>query len=367
MSLVDEFQKIVTYLREAQEVALFATMTNSRWFAAFGASPLFFIVLPFISLLLTINAMINGYHLAKASNKNLDHWFGFITSAVCAALASVSLYGAALSVLVGFSFAIGPWFFFSSLMVAFTHQMTMMGINFYRVYEMLSGSTQRMHYVQAALNNLFNLGFLTAAAGSVVFVLLFPTMAPASGVGFAVTAVTFTLLDMLWRIIPHNLKIAIKGYLNLAKPGAEQEPLDKPLAANTEFSMKKDQDLNPNHHRLFSCFEYSSVVHKMGIKEAQDYLNLIITNKIDSYGVETPRHDSKIKDKLAALAKLHTALFHKDVFLDDILEENPLAFQSFWAGKGDVEQIFDAVRVYQNKVLNEEHCKAPYVEHAASI
>ncbi|MGL5742058.1 MAG: hypothetical protein ACRCXC_05670 [Legionella sp.] len=92
-------------------MALFATMIKVEWATAFSASPLYYVMLPFIGLLLTLSALINGYHLAKASNRNFDLWFLFVASVVCAALASVSLYGSAIAMALGFSFAAGPCFF----------------------------------------------------------------------------------------------------------------------------------------------------------------------------------------------------------------------------------------------------------------
>lgn len=84
--LANEFHKAITYIRETQEVALFSTMADTRWYSAFGGSPLFFIMLPFIGILLTLNALMNAYKLIQASNKNLDKWFNLIISATCAFL-----------------------------------------------------------------------------------------------------------------------------------------------------------------------------------------------------------------------------------------------------------------------------------------
>lgn len=347
MSIAKTIQKVVAYLKQAQDIALFATMADSRWYAAFSASPLFFVMLPFIGLLMTINALANSYHLVKAANKNIDTWLNFIASALCAGLASISLYGAAISVFVGASFAAGPWFFFSSLMVALTHQSLMLGINFYRAYESLPGSSQRMHHLQAALNNLFIFGLLTAITGSVVFIMLLPAVAPAVGAISAMAAVGFTVLDIMWRVLPHNFKLAIKGALHLGKPDLIQV---NPLGLVSVETLNKSIEVNPNQHRLFTRFVYSEQINKLDKADAKDYLTQIINDKIKSYKPDAVVQNEKIVQKVLLLQKLLTSLTESTgLFRKDLLTEHPLAFQSFFVEKGEVEQIFDAFVAFKNK------------------
>lgn len=347
------FQKLITYIRETQEVALYATMADARWYAAFGASPLFYVMLPFIGFLLTVNALFNAYHLVKASNRNFDKWFGFLASAICAVLGGISLYGAAISVFLGVSFAAGPWFFFGSLITASVHQLTMLAINLHRAYESLAGSSQRMHHLQAALNNLFIIGLLASAFGSVLFVMLFPTVAPLVGIGCALSAVFFTATDIFWRMIPHNWKLAVKKFLHIDKPQVEQNVACKP-----EQSLKTvlNKEQNPNHHRLFTSFDYSTKVREMDVESAKDYLNHLIVRKINSYN---STQEQKIKDKIAILTKAQQMLGSKSpCSKQDLLKDHPLAFQSFWLEKGEVEQIVDAVFAFQEK------CKQAKCVHA---
>lgn len=352
MSIAKTIQKVVAYVKQVQDIALFATMADSRWYAAFGASPLFFVMLPFIGLLMTINALVNSYHLVQALNKNIDTWFSFIASALCAGLASISLYGGAISVFMGASFATGPWFFFSSLMVALTHQSLMLGINFYRAYESLPGSSQRMHHLQAALNNLFIFGLLAAITGSVVFIMLFPAVAPAVGVVCAMAAVGFTVLDILWRALPHNFKLAIKGALHLGKPDLTQVHPLSPIPTET---LKKSHDVNPNQHRLFTRFVYSEQVNILDKEDASDYLIQIIEEKIQSYKPDAVAQNEKIAQKVSLLKCLLNSLTESTgVSRKDLLTEYPLAFQSFFVEKGEVEQIFDAFVAIQNKPVMDE-------------
>lgn len=345
---VTQFQKAITYVRETQEMALFATMADAGWSSAFRASPLYYVMLPFIGFLLTLNAIINGYKLAKASNRNFDLWFLFITSSVCAALASVSLYGAALSAFLGFSFAIGPWFFFSSLVGALSHQLVMLGLNLYRATESPQGSIQRMHYIQAAVNNIFVAALLTAVVGSVVFVMLFP-VAPMIGKMSSIAAVVLTGFDIVWRIFPPNGKKTIKEWIGLGNPDLTQDATACEVGVVKPInSMIHEQE--PQQHRLFTRCEYSAEIRKMNVGEAKTYLADLIQRKSKTFVQDIALQDEKTKDKISLLKQL-LSLVHAPgkIAKADVLVKYPLAFQSFWLEKGDVEQIFDAVVALQDK------------------
>ncbi|MCE0723428.1 MULTISPECIES: hypothetical protein [Legionella] len=346
---VTHFQRAITYLREAQEIALFTTLADARLSAIFRTSPLFYITLPFIGLLLTVNALINGYRLAKANNRNFDRWFLFGTSAVCALLASIALYGAAISMALGYSFAAAPWFFTSSLIVAWGHQLVMFGLNLYRALESPPNSIHRMHYIQAALGNLFAMTLLTFALGAVVFTLLFP-IAPAVGTLFALTAVLFTGLDILWSVVPHALKRTVKGWFHLSKPDVIQDAI-----ANQEENLKvknfKEEEPNhPKHHRIFTCCDYSAVIRTMAIDAIKPYLLGLIQWKLQILRQKADLEDEKIKDKISLLTTLLNVIeTSQKISKKDVLVKYPLAFQSFWSEKGEVEQIFDAVIVSKNR------------------
>ena len=339
-------QRAVLYIKEIQEVGLFAVMADSRLFMAFGGSPLYYVMLPFIGLLSSVLAVINGYQLAKASNKNFDKWFGFVVSAICAVLASVSLYGAALSTAYGLAFAAGPWFFLASVSLAFCHQLVMLGLNGYRAYESFKGSSQRMHYIQAALNNLFNLGLLTGVIGAVVFVMLSP-IAPLVGSICAITAVTFTFTNIVWRVLPPSWKRTIKGLFYLEKPELPQH--DEPKYSSDSAPVPS-LDKEVQHHRIFSKCDYSALVKGMDFKAGESYLQNLITRKIAVLHDDSLPQDEKNNQKAAVLTFVSSALArHTPISKAALLEQYPLAFQSFWAEKGDVEQLFDAALILGDK------------------
>ncbi len=341
-------QRSVQYIKEIQDVGFFALMADSRIFMFFTGTPLYYVMLPFMGFLLTVSALTNGYFLSKANNKNLDQWFGFIISAVCAALASISLYGGAISTAYGLSFVAGPWFFFSSVLVAAFHQLAMLGLNGYRAYESPQGSVQRMHYIQAVLNNLFTLGLLTAVVGAVAFVMLFP-IAPAVGSAFALTAVALTLLNILWRFIPHNWKLSIKGLFYLGKPEPipqEQSTESSALVSTLDNGLQHDEQ----YQRLFTRCDYSAEVRAMELATGEAFLQKIITRKIAVLQDPSVPETEKNCQKAAFLADISSALTHHSrMNKKELLRTYPLAFQSFWAEKGEVEQLFDAAMVLFDK------------------
>ncbi|KTD41614.1 hypothetical protein [Legionella parisiensis] len=351
---VTHFQRAIAYIREAQEIALFVTLADARLSAIFRTSPLFYIMLPFIGFLLTVNALINGYRLTTASNRNFDRWFLFATSALCAVLASVSLYGAAISMALGYSFAAAPWFFASSLIVALVHQLVMVGLNLYRAFESPPNSAQRMHYIQAALGNLFAMTLIASALGVVFFTLLFP-IAPAIGTLFALTAVLFTGLDISWSVAPHTLKRAIKGWFHLSKPDVTQDAIAQQEVILKLNGLKEEESNDHNYSRLFTYLDYSAVIRTMGVDAINPYLEGLIQYKLHILRQKADSQDAKIKDKISLLTSLLNVIENpQKISKKEVLEKYPLAFQSFWHEKGDVEQIFDAVIVAQRRSLPPE-------------
>ncbi len=341
------FKKSVSYIKELHEMALFAIMSDEDIFFIFNGSPLYFAILPLLGLLSTVLALVNGFELSKANNKNFDRWSAFIVSALCATLASVSLYGSVIASYYELSFALGPWFFLASVGVAFAHQLTLFGLNCYRAYESLSNSAQRVHYVQAALNNVFHLGLISAVAGALTFVMLTP-IAPALGSACALTAVAMTTIGILWKILPASWRDAIKNQFELVTPDLEQEK-------NTEHSLvdlpKKLSRVPESHYqRIFTKLDHSAEIQVKPFDEGLTYLQKTIQEKIRVYNSNPLPHSDKNQQKKALLQDLSSSL-GKDLSFSKkyLLRAYPLGFQSFWAEKGDVEQIVDAAERLKEK------------------
>jgi hypothetical protein len=339
------FKKGVSYIKDLHEMALFAIMSNEEFFFIFNGTPLYFVMLPMIGLLFTAQLMMKGYELSKANNKNLDQWLGFIVSALSASLASISLYGSVVATYLGLNFVLGPWFFLASIGVALVHQLTMIGLNLYRAYESLSGSSQRMHYVQASLNNVFHVTLISAVAGAVIFVMLTP-IAPMIGSVCALTAVALTGVNILWKILTPQWRRAIKNHLEL-EPESE-------LEQTSDLIRSKKLTLEPEHHykRMFTTWDHSAAIKSKNYDEGLTYLQKIIKQKIDLFNSNPLSHSEKNKQKNALLIRLSNLLnsnSDSSLFKEHLLKDYPLAFQSFWAEKGEVEQIVDAAKLLKEK------------------
>ena len=94
--------------------------------------------------------------------------------------------------------------------------------------------------------------------------MLFP-VAPALGAVFSLSAVVLTLINISWRLIPHNWKVWIKGLFNLDKP--EQLILrNQPNQSSGLIHSREPVIQEEKHHRIFACCDYSTVVKGMDFR-----------------------------------------------------------------------------------------------------
>ncbi|WP_158617406.1 hypothetical protein [Legionella sp. km772] len=329
-------------------MALFAIMSDEDIFFIFNGSPLYFAMLPMIGLLSTILVVANAYELSKANNKNFDRWFGLIVSALCATLASISLYGSVIASYYELNFALGPWFFLASVAVAFTHQFALFSLNCYRAYESLSNSAQRMHYVQAAFNNAYHLGIIAAVAGALTFVMLTP-IAPALGSACAITAVCMTAVNLLWKMLPASWRDKVKAHLELDKPKfGEEEVYHFPPDLKAEKKVHPESELS--YQRLFTKRDYSAEIQHQSFSQGLNHLQKIIQEKINRYNAAALPHSEKNEQKKALLLELKNSLNNDLCFSKRrLLHSYPLAFQSFWVEESEVESIVKAAYLLKDK------------------
>lgn len=334
---IDQVQKAVTYIREINEIGLYATMIDSRLFTYFKISPVFYIVLPFLAVLLSINALITGIQLVQADNKNLDRLIRLLSSLISAVLASCSLYGAAFSMITGYTFAAGPWFFLSSLLVVMAHQFIIMGINIKRFRDASHNSVQKYHYLQEIVNTFYVLCVLGSALGATVFVMFLPAAFPLIGATFSVLTILLIAIGIGWRIIPENWKILTKNSFNLTPPETEPSIINVDDLLAEAAAVQKPVS---NCH-LFSTPDYSSMIKQLSIDDAEKYLTIIISRKIEVLQKSPNLHTSKLINKIDLLTELLASI---DLKQDKtkLVKKYPLAFQSFLTEKGEVEQIVDA-------------------------
>lgn len=302
--LLKLFKRGVSYVKDLHEMILFGIMSHEELFFIFKATPVFYVMLPMIGLLFTVQAVVKGYELYKTSKKSFDQWFDFISSATSATLTSISLYGTVAATYLGLNFAMGPWLFLASVGVAFTHQITMMSLNAARAYKSIRGSAEGMHYVQASINNGFNLAMITAAIGALIFVMLTPA-APMIGTVCALTAVGLTAVNILWSLLPGNWKRSVKELLGLGKPKLE---LKLERSSLLELTPKLINLSEKHFQQLFIKQDLSAHLR------SKSYL-----------------------ESCSSLFELKKEASLKQ----DLIKAPPLALQSFWAKKGSVEQIVD--------------------------
>lgn len=342
------FKKSIATIKDFHDMALLAVMSDEDILFIFNGSPLYFAMLPMIGLLLTVMALVNGFELAKAGNKNVDRWLGFLVSALCATLASISLYGSAIATYYELSFALGPWFFLASVAVAFTHQLTVLGLNCYRAYEASSKSAQRMHYMQAAINNVYHLGTITAVAGALTFIMLTP-IAPALGSACALTAVGMTAAHLLWKILPATWRDSIKSLLGFGKPKVVDNDAPKTLS-NLIMDKTLTVDAEPQYQRLFTKRDYSAEIQNQTFEQGVSFLQKIIKEKIQIYNAYPLPHSEKNEQKKALLSTLSSSLDNDCSFFKKRLSKAyPSAFQSFWVETSEVEAIVDAACLLKDK------------------
>lgn len=348
--LKDFVHKVVLYIKDAQEFALFTAMTSSRVFQLFTASPLFYMLFPFLGLLHATIAIVHGIDLYNAPNKNVQMWLNFLFSLASATFSNIWFYGALVAQLVGTTFVAGPWFFLLSIGISASYQLIMLGVNAYRAFVSLSGSTQRMHHIQAAFNNFHQFTILGAAAGAVFTILLVPAI-PYIGAICASFVLLSLAVTTIWRMAPNSFKTSFKDWLGFEKPKLSESLAPKELQKEVE------NDLTQNYHysALFTPPDYSEKIKALDLDAGRQYLIRLIDHKLLYSWGHDYRDDAKTQHKKFVLESVLTAIgTNGAINKHDLLTGHELAFQSFWHEKGDVEQLVDAAVVWLDMYKNKD-------------
>lgn len=330
------FQKAVTYIKEVMDIGLFAVMSDAEIFLIFSGSPLSYVLLPMLAILFTILTLINGYDLFKANNKNIDKVLGFIVSVLCCALTSASLYGAVIANVLDLTFSAGPWLFLTSISLALAHQVLMTGLNAFRAYESLKGSVQRMHYIQAVFRNVLNVILIAVVTAAVVFVMLTP-IAPAIGSACALVAAALTGVNILWRVLPDRWKDVLKGITGFAKPTPEISFRD---LASAPSPQGQAEIIPPVYKGIFVKYDHVEYLAGKDAESGRAYLESVINTKIAIMKEGCDLTCQKNNQKTSLLERLRNSLQSNHIeSIATLSKDFPLAFQSFWAEQGEVEQI----------------------------
>ena len=336
------------YCKEFLQMTLFSGISNSHWIMAFNASPLSLLVKGFLGISLVLLALLQALQFILAANKNLDGLLGALSSLTSSVLSNVSLYSGILGRIFGFTFAAGPWFFVAGISIGLLYQLTMTGLNLYRAFSADPGSAQRMHYVQASLNNGFNILQMCIMLPAVILVMIAPVSPVAAGI-FCLLVVVLVAINCTWRLAPVDKKEQLKNTLGLGKPD-ESNNLVETTPSPSMTSIKVSENHCPG---LFSTSDYTANLKKLETHEAMhEYLQVCLEKKLAK--IDQGSVNLKNLNKKATLLRLQNVLSGLEVMPSKIKlqNEHPGVFQSFWSDKGEVEQIVEAFAYYCNHVNN---------------
>ncbi len=356
MSVIAKLQKGILYLKDAQDALLLAMLTSEDYFYFLLNSPLYFVLLPLFGIFLLALAALRGYQLTKAINKNFDGWFAFLTALSSAVLGSTAVFGYMIAAAFHLSFAAAPAILLASIVVTFSYQLIMAGVDFYRAKQSPAHSQQRLDYIKTGLQHLFLATLLILTATAVYLLILSPALYFV-GSACALTAAVLTLGHVFWRVIPAHWQQAIircivniiPALKNLCQP-TEQATIN---TATTNSSPIKKAALTPVQHydSLFVPPNYCDVVRNATLEEAQQYLQQVIEQK---NGLATsPKPQQQQQWQL-----LNYLTKSKSIFcLKQLAKDFPLAFQSFWTNKSEFEELVTAILMLHKKAVSEEQKK----------
>lgn len=256
----ERFRSFFLYTKEPIEELLFGSMTRKSWYTMLGASPIFMVMMPMLSLILIGLALIDIYELIKAKEKNIDLWLNAIIGSICACLTAVSISLLEITLLTGTTFACGPWFFLASVVVFSGNALFQTGLNSWRAYHSPSGSQQRLEEIQSAINWAFIFTSVLSVIGCVVFVILFPNLCVAAGVACAAAAVALTTISLLWRMTPSGIKSKIKQCVGLEHkehPEVDEKPINEQDLSSSILNQQLITDTDVDK-RLGWCYSSTS-------------------------------------------------------------------------------------------------------------
>ena len=224
--------EVTLLIKDIQLMILFVEMFKTEWLIFFLTSPLSLVVKPLLGTALLLMGALQILRHAKAEKQTPELWivslFG-VSSIMCS---NISIWGGIGAMAAGVKFAAGPWFFLASLVLGLVMQVLLIGTHAYLAAKAPPNSVARVHHTQAIMQNFF-LGLqFSACIVTMVFAIFLPVAPPVSA-AFAMLTGAIIFAHILWRLIPHTDRIAIKAFFGFAKPEVTHIPLktEKPLLA----------------------------------------------------------------------------------------------------------------------------------------
>ena len=142
-------------IKDGLQAVIFSVLSNTKWLEAFNASVASKVTNPIFGLLMIALLILQMINMGYSTNITLESILGLTGNFLSTTFSSVSIFGGFISFLLGTTFALGPMFFLGALAVGFFFQFLQLALNIRRAYESEPGSTQRMHYAQAAANQVW--------------------------------------------------------------------------------------------------------------------------------------------------------------------------------------------------------------------
>ncbi|MBA3537922.1 MAG: hypothetical protein H0T84_15180 [Tatlockia sp.] len=206
LNLKDNLQAVLLYVR-----------SHAEWLRSFNSSPIGLIIKPIFSITLLALAFMQAYNLYEAKQFDVEKILFSLATFLSAGMNNVSTFGGIAAAAMHISFAAGPWFLLSSMIIGLTQQTGMLIFHCYKAYFAIPGSTHRMHHLQAAMHNIFNGFLIVSMMMTVVFALLSPG-APAVLATFTILGISMLVTNFLWRNISSKSRQDLKHFFGFGKP-----------------------------------------------------------------------------------------------------------------------------------------------------
>jgi hypothetical protein len=358
--------------KEATETAVFSLYSTTSWRNLLLNTPLQFFLMPFIGIGLLINGAAESYSLYKARNRSFDAILNTLVANISAILGGIAITGSLSFFALNLgAFALGPYCFAGGMLLGGTHQFYNTFLHLIRAFKAPPDSEERQSLQQKAFHHGFNT-ILVGVTVALIFALFLSPAGPAAILGLSIAATGFTLISLGWKVMPSSIKEPLKIRVGFTQPEEQSlsqtiTPQSKITSASfeekaTEVAVKSAQTkVEKRQLQFFSCafrrYEVESLIKNKGQETAKKFLLEEINRKIKNYD---NKDDKKSTDKKGLLKALRND-FIKDETVDKakLLIDYPQALQSmaFLSGKGDMEDLLEAIDYYQSQEF--EHSPMP--------
>ncbi len=326
-------------LKDGIQGLMYALLSYSRLYAAM-ASPLAFFLRPLLSLTLISLALIQLWTFIHSPHHNIDGWMISVGSFTSALLNNVASFGGVIMRLQGSSFLLAPWLLVAGFGLSSLYRFVLMGLNFYRAFEVPAHSVQRQHFLQLAFSNLVTALQLACCSSAIILFNLVP------GYTFAIAAVALSVVAInlstaVWRALAPQSRAQTKRLLGLSKPQEESD-------INVSHSKSHECNLERAFYkRLFTTADHSAFIKKMGVQESLDYLLSTINHKI--LILEPYSSLEKQRQKKEVMHYLQKGLLDHEVVVDkkQLQQQYAHLVDNFWCETSDTVQLIKAVEYYK--------------------